>query len=338
MTPDVAAATVGWGSLASSEVLRLRSRRAVRWLVGMAMLAVVFGALAGMLSAQAPSPGREQTAQARLERAYEQEIVVYQGCLEESGPVDFSPGACGPEPSRALTADRLLPYTSFSPVTDLRALVTFAGGLAAFVGFLVGATAVGADWTSRSMGLLLTWEPRRGRVLAVRTGVVAGATVALGVALMSVAAALGSLAVSIRGTWLGFGSSAWLDLLADSARLLLLVPLAGIVGLSLAMLARGTGFALGVAAGYVLVVESVVQAVWPWGSQWLVQTNALVVLSGEQLQWLVSRPPSEVSRRADLALAFVTITPTRAFLTLLALAGVVAVGAWVSFSRRDVAS
>jgi hypothetical protein len=58
----------------------------------------------------------------------------------------------------------------------------------AVLAYLLGATYVGAEWSTRSMVALLFWEPRRARVMAAK--------------LTTLAVATALLAVLAEGTWL----------------------------------------------------------------------------------------------------------------------------------------
>jgi ABC-2 type transport system permease protein len=239
--------------------------------------------------------------------------------------------------SASLDAEAFLDATPFNPDDGLRLLVGAAGGLAAFAAFLIGATAGGADWTARSMGMLLVWEPRRTRVFATRLGVLLTLSLGVAAAAIILATALGAGVVSLRGTWDGFGSDEWTSLLGYQVRLLPLVMLAAAAGFGLAMIARSTGFALGVAAGYLAVVESAAQ-IWRWGSQWLVQTNVGVVLSGSPQEWPVGKRAIEGLGADEFGYEAitVTITPVRALLTLFVIILVIDLLALVLYRRRDL--
>ena len=160
---------------------------------------------------------------------------------------------------------------------------------------------------------------------------------ALAVASLALATLLGAGVVSLRGSWDAFGSDGWVNLLGYELRLLSSVVLAAGGGYGLAMLARSTGFALGVAAAYLWFVESLAQ-IWAWGSQWLVQTNVGVVLAGTPVDWIVGQrlltdvEPGATGYEAD----FVTITPARAPLTLLTVVVAVNLLALVLYRRRDL--
>jgi ABC-2 type transport system permease protein len=302
------------------------SRRAARVLAVLTLLAVLGALGITLASTDRPTPAElaraERQAAATLQQLERDEARCRESAPASEPAVDCASFTADPPPASAF-----LPRPTFT-AGALADLLGFVAGLAAFGGFLVGATVGGADWGARSMGLLLAWEPRRTRVFGMRLGVLVVGALAVATAALAIAATGGALIVTQQGGWGGVGLG---GLAGPAARGLVLVPLAAAAAYGLAMLARNTGFALGVAAGYVLVVETVAQNTWAWGSQWLVQTNAFVVLEGSPTRWVVgARPGGEA--------ILVTITPGRALLTLLVWVGVIAALALVAFRRRDVAS
>ena len=56
----------------------------------------------------------------------------------------------------------------FDPITGFRGAFIIAATPLALAGSCLGASLLGADYTSRALTTLLTWEPRRSRVLGVR--------------------------------------------------------------------------------------------------------------------------------------------------------------------------
>ena len=65
----------------------------------------------------------------------------------------------------------------------------------------------------------------------------------------------------------------------SAARWVPLAALAAAGSYALAMLTRSTGWAIAAAIGFVVVIESLIRGLWPWGSQWLIQTNATAWLN-----------------------------------------------------------
>ncbi len=80
-------------------------------------------------------------------------------------------------------------HRPFALAVEGRDGVLGVGGLTAVLAFLLGASSIGAEWSTRSLVALLFWEPRRVRVMVTKVAVVAG-----------VAAVLGLLAEAV---WLG---------------------------------------------------------------------------------------------------------------------------------------
>jgi ABC-2 type transport system permease protein len=131
--------------------------------------------------------------------------------------------------------------------------------LLAFVGFLVGASFVGAEFGSGSMANWLTFEPRRMRVYASKLA-------AAGLGLVPATVAL--LGLLTAGVWLivhhfvptgGTTAKVWGDLAAMGARSL--------------VLARRTVAVLGIAVGYLVVVEGVFGQALHGARPWLLQLN-----------------------------------------------------------------
>jgi hypothetical protein len=131
----------------------------------------------------------------------------------------------------------------------------------AVLGFIMGASVGGADWSSRSMALQLLWEPRRLRLLLSKWFGVLVAVLVLTVVAWLLALGLSALTASMRGSWEGMDGQAWHDVWDFSARGLVLVVIAVSLGYALALLVRNTGASLGVAFVYFAVFENVVSMV-----------------------------------------------------------------------------
>ena len=153
------------------------------------------------------------------------------------------------------------------------------------VGWMLGASAIGADWHAGHLTTILTWEPRRGRVLfakiaAALSGVFVLSLVIqalLGVALAAAAAGAGSTA----GT-----DSAWL---AESAGVALRVAVLSTIfagfGFGLASAGRNTAVALGVGFGYLVIVENLVRGLRPQWTPWLLTDNSGLFILGSPIDF-----------------------------------------------------
>ncbi|MGO8876508.1 MAG: hypothetical protein ACLQNG_12190 [Acidimicrobiales bacterium] len=163
----------------------------------------------------------------------------------------------------------------FATRSDLRAAVAAAVVPLAFAGYMLGASALGADYTSRALTTLLTWEPRRRLVLASRSCasalVTAGLTV---VVLLALIVALLPSAI-LHGTG-GAPNGAWyLSMAAMTLRCVLFTAAVSVVGVSAAAIGRSTTAAvIGIVLYLVLIENTAVQAL-PSFARWLLVTDAI---------------------------------------------------------------
>ena len=142
------------------------------------------------------------------------------------------------------------------------------------VAWVLGASAIGADWHAGHVTTILTWEPRRGRVMLAK--IVASLT-SLFVVSLTIQALLGAaLAAAAAGAGSTTGAdAAWL---AESAGVALRVALLSTIfagfGFGLASAGRNTAVALGVGFGYLVIVENLVRGLRPQWTPWLLTDNA----------------------------------------------------------------
>jgi len=141
------------------------------------------------------------------------------------------------------------------------------------IGFAIGASFVAAEFSSGSMANWLTFEPRRMRVYASKL-----AAAGLGV-IPATAALLGLLT---DGVWLivgHFGSTSgttakvWGNLGGMGARSLALALAATVTGAAIGVLLRRTVAVLGIAIGYLVLVEVVFGQALQAARPWLLQLN-----------------------------------------------------------------
>jgi hypothetical protein len=162
------------------------------------------------------------------------------------------------------------------------------------VGWMLGASAIGAEWHSGHLTTILTWEPRRWRVMfskivASLAGVFILSIVVqafLGVALAIDAAGTGSTA-GVGGSWLS-------ESLTVALRVALLSTVFAGFGFALAAAGRNTAVALGVGFGYLVIVENLVRGLRPEWAPWLLSDNAAAYLIGSSADFpLLGRTPGE---------------------------------------------
>jgi len=152
---------------------------------------------------------------------------------------------------------------------DLMPTVLRGGSyLLAFIAFLIGAGFVAAEFSSGSMANWLTFEPRRMRVYFSKL-------VAAGLGLVPAVVAL--IALMTGGVWLivgHFGSTAgvtakvWGDSGEMAARSVALAMAAAVAGAAMGALLRHTAAVIGLAMGYLVLVEGIfgraLQSAQPW--------------------------------------------------------------------------
>ena len=149
------------------------------------------------------------------------------------------------------------------------------------LGWLFGASFVGAEWHAGTVTTLLTWEPRRTRVIVAK---VVAAVVSLFVLTLVLQLVLGGvLAVdaAMQGSTSGV-NGAWA---AEAAGVALRVALVSCifagVGFGIASIGRNTAAALGVGFGYIVIVENLVRGLRPAWTPWLLTENAGRFLIGD---------------------------------------------------------
>jgi ABC-2 type transport system permease protein len=213
----------------------------------------------------------------------------------------------------------------FSTLTGLRGGLGDAATPLALGGFILGASVLGADFTSRAFTTLLIWEPRRQRVLAARAAACAAVSAVSAVVVLAVliiallptvfAHGVGS---SPTGTW-------YLSTAALAIRCALLAAAASVVGTSLAAVGGSTAAALAGAAVYMLVVEQAALATVPSIGRWLLSVDAL--------SWIAITAHPTISGRAGNTDGHTVMT---AGLLLLAVVVALQVLATFVLRRRDI--
>lgn len=208
--------------------------------------------------------------------------------------------------------------------------------LMAFIGFLIGAGFVAAEFSSGSISNWLTFEPRRMRVYASKL-------IAVGLGLVPAIVAL--LGLLIGGVWLiaaTYGSTVettavvWSDLGFMAGRSAALAVVAAIVGAAMGTLLRHTAAVIGIAMGYLIFVELIFSHMFQRVRPWLLQINMEGWLKHGTTYY---QPCAAVSQGGDMfgcdqAEKFLEFGHVSAYLGLLVVL-VIGLSALV-FQRRDV--
>ncbi len=147
-------------------------------------------------------------------------------------------------------------------------------------GWLLGASFIGADWRVGTITTLLTWEPRRARVIVAKVLACAAGVFALAIALQAVLGGVLGLDAMFRGTTEGVDASWLREASGVALRAATLASLASVVGFAVASIGRNTAAALGAGFAYLAVVENLVRGLRPEWQRWLFTDNAAVFITG----------------------------------------------------------
>ncbi len=145
---------------------------------------------------------------------------------------------------------------------------------------IAGASFVGAEYKAGTIGTLLTWEPRRLRVLAAKLAA-AAITAALIYIVLQIVISLTLWPVAVmHGTTAGADSTFYSGLALFLLRGAAVVAVAAIIGGCIATLGRNTGAALGGLLFYLIGVEYVLLSVKPAWRPWSLIQNFSALVSG----------------------------------------------------------
>ena len=336
--PPVAPGTTtpagAFGRLLGAELHRFRARRFIQVVMGVAVLGWIAVFVISLTQYGTPDQGDYAEAQQRIEQDVEMSNAGRQECIDNpppGAPEDIPiEDLCGP----VMTADDFdvemyLDKAPFDFANEGQAgAFAFAGG-SALVAFLIGATWIGAEWSSRSLVALLFWEPRRFRVFGAKIAVLLGASALLGAAAQAGWLVMASTLRATVGVDAPLPEGFWSELLGVQARGVLLTVLAGLAGFGLANLVRNTGAALGVGFVYFAIVENVVHGFLPTWAPWLLTRNAAALLEPGGIDIPVSYDWNGMPRE-------VFVSNLQAGLWLTAVLAMVVGAGVVLFARRDV--
>ncbi|HCT77642.1 MAG TPA: ABC transporter permease [Micromonosporaceae bacterium] len=241
-------------SLIKAERRRFLKRRLTVWMlaIGILILAAITTGLA--LTHEKPTPQTIAAAEAEAEAFYQQQVKEFERfraeCEAQAGAV--AAGKCmGPEREWFKAEHFMPPQFAFKEMFG-ELLIAWAA-IIAMVGFVLGATFVGAEWSSGAMMNLLTWRPKRLTVLGTKLGVVLGWMAGVGVVTFGLWTA-GLYAVGkISGNTTGMTSGTWQSFGLSGLRGVAMILAFTAIGFGLASIGRHTALALGVAIAVVIV-------------------------------------------------------------------------------------
>ena len=332
------------GSLLKAELHRFRARRFIQVLAALGVLGWAAAIVIGLLNFGTPTDADFADAQAQVDQILQENEAFRQQCLDD--PEQFAgPGApeglspeelCGTE----LTADDIggpeafLTKAPFDLGSSGTVGATAFAGLASALAFVIGATWIGAEWSSRSLVALLFWVPQRMRVMGTKIAVLVGASLLLGVVAQAGWLAMSGILRAAAGNGEAVPAGLWGALLQTQARAVLLTVLAGLLAFGLTNLVRNTGAALGIGFVYLVIAESAVWALRPRWQPWLLSDNAAALVQDGGLTIFFYDGIPDPTGFVEPDEYFLGHLQSGIYLAIVA-AVIVALGA-VLFARRDI--
>jgi ABC-2 type transport system permease protein len=304
--------------LLRAELRRLLARRLVRATAVFVLLAIVGGgALAFTRTHALPNAAFERRLhEATVERHAQNERA--RQCLAAHGVTDNKD--ISDSLARACLPDEIVVHDPRFDSYRLKGILQGSAGVLAIIGWALGASLVGAEFTSRSMTTMLTWETRRLRLIRSKVAVVVASVFVLAVLVLAAVGASMLPAMLLHGAPAHAGDPTFATYAGIVWRGSLLAAIAAAMGFAIATLGRNTAAALGVGFAYIIVLENIVgDALRNW-RRWLLLGNAIVFVSG-------SNGGADIPGRSVIGAG--------AFLAAVALA--LLVGAASTFKVRDIA-
>jgi ABC-2 type transport system permease protein len=323
------------GSLLRAEAHRFRSRRFIRWLLLLSVVAyvIIIPAIA-LTQFSKPTASLLEDAERRRDEVIAEQNSFREQCLDDPNRPDEVPVEefCGPEfdESNIRVAD-FIDRPPFELAEALPAGAIAVAVATAMLAFLIGATFVGAEWSSRSMVALLFWEPRRLKVMGVKLAVTAIFAALLAVVTQAVWWGSAEIMARTRGNRDGLPADFWQDLFGQQGRSVLFVVLMALLGFGIANLVRNTAAALGAGFVYIVIIENVVRGFLPKWQEWLLVENVSALLSrdGHTIYIYENEPFGDGVRK-------VLVSNVHGGLVLGILTAVVVVTGVMLFKRRDL--
>ena len=267
--------------LVGVEIRRCLARRSARALT---LLFVAAFLIAGtVVFFNSSNPGS-----AEMEARLTQEEERIEACVRGEVTPDFAEPGFSVEEIPASERENFCRFSGSEPVGDprfhLREAQGILEGISPFfimIGWVMGASFMGAEWSHRTITTTLTWESRRTLVLASKA--VATVVVIIGGALLLQALLVVLLmpAALLRGTTNGIDVQ---ELLTAAGRVAAAAGVGGVIGFSIATVGRNTAAAVGVGFAYLAVLENLIRAWKPNLSKFLLGDNAAVFVTGDSTQ------------------------------------------------------
>lgn len=336
------------------ELGRLFSRRLFRALVILGLLGVL--AVDGLIAARSSNnvATAKATADVQLQRQYA-DCVAQISTTPGQGPTKADcdgqlpanqlksclafvaqHAANGPTAEECRREATLNPYfvdPRFHFADHAKDLVTASAYLLMAAGLVVAASFVGAEWQAGTFASLLTWEPRRQRVLAAKLLTPVVAITVLAAVLILILESGAALAADVRGTLDLTTAHLVRQVAVMGVRVLGLIALVTLIGGAIAVFTRHTVAVVGVVAGYLIGGELVAGMASRWWHNHGLSSQLLAFIQGRFTYYV--NPPPGVDPGTWNGERFLHAGP--AALIVAAITAALVAIASATLSRRDVA-
>ncbi|MEH0969701.1 ABC transporter permease subunit [Micromonospora sp. CPCC 205546] len=242
-------------SLYRTELRRLTKRRFTRWMSLLGLLVLALVVIGVFLTNEKIDAATLAKAERAAEQQWQRDVrhnAQYRAECDKAkaagtAQADDFPEDCAsiqPPPREAIETQWFLPSTFDFRESFGETLLPLAAILA-LVGFVVGASFVGAEWNTGGMMNLLLWRPKRLTVLLTKLAALLTGLVALAVPTTLLWFGSFWLVAVFRGSTAKMTSGAWQSFALTGLRGLVLALVTATIGFALASLGRHTAMALG---------------------------------------------------------------------------------------------
>lgn len=316
------------------ELSRLVARKVV-WVTLVGAVAIVLVTLFGVYGQARQIDQVRSGADASYQQMVEETQRAVEVCKQEEAQERRRTG----DPAVDFGCDQMAPpsieemYGQMPGLTDqYRALLRGLVYPFAFLALAMGSTAVAAEFSHRTIGTLLTFEPRRTRVFLAKVAAPAVAAVPMTVAGM----VLVLLGVPAVFRWFrlddGVPADDWRLLLWMALRVVAVAAAAGAFGAAAAFLVKHSGVVIGVLVGYLVLAEGFIGNMFMSVQQYLLGRN-IEAFVGDGAQW---ESWDSCTGFEECVPVQHSITLTHGAVELAVLLAVVVLLAWARFRTADV--
>jgi ABC-type transport system involved in multi-copper enzyme maturation permease subunit len=153
------------------------------------------------------------------------------------------------------------------------------------VGWMLGASAIGAEWHAGHLTTILTWEPRRGRVILAKIVACLASVFVLTMVVQTLLGVALAIDAAGRGSTAGVNASWFAESASAAVRVGVVSTIFAGFGFALASVGRNTAVALGAGFGYLVIVENLVRGLRPEWAKWLLTDNTALFIIGSPTQF-----------------------------------------------------